>query len=183
MPDEAYWETLHDVPLVLRRLDISPAMGDIVELGCGYGTFTIPVARAISGVLRAFDIDPAMVARTKHRAEVAGLRNLVAEVRDVAAEGFGVTGSSQDACLLFNILHCERPGALIEEAARVLRPGGRLLVIHWRPAPATPRGPSMDIRPRPEQVASWVGETGAFDAPGQTVDLPPWHYGLVFRRR
>lgn len=182
MPDEAYWETLFDIPLVLKRLGVGRETGDVVELGCGYGTFTLPVAGKISGTLRTFDIEQTMVERTGQRASDAGLGNVFAEVRDVAVNGFGAPDASQDACLLFNILHCDQPKVLIEEAARVLRPGGRLLVIHWRPDPTTPRGPSMEIRPRPEQVIAWVGATGAFDASAPTIDLPPWHYGLTFRR-
>jgi hypothetical protein len=47
MPDEAWWESLFDVPLILDRLGIHPQIGDAVEPGCGYGTFTIPVAPRI----------------------------------------------------------------------------------------------------------------------------------------
>jgi SAM-dependent methyltransferase len=69
MPDEAYWESLFDVPLVLARLGIDGSLDDVAELGCGYGTFSMPVARAIRGRLYTFDIDPAMVARTRERAD------------------------------------------------------------------------------------------------------------------
>ena len=49
MPDESHWESLFDVPLILTRLGIGE-FHEVAELGCGYGTFTIPVARAISGM-------------------------------------------------------------------------------------------------------------------------------------
>lgn len=188
MPDEAYWETLLDVPLILDRLGIatlqsSAATGDVAELGCGFGTFSLPIARRISGTLRTFDIEPAMVARTQARAAAAGLSNVVCEVRDVFADGFGCDDASQEACLLFNILHCEHPVRLLGEAARIVRPGGWVLAIHWRHDPATPRGPALAIRPRPEQIAGWAAETGALAPVGVTIDLPPWHYGLRFRRQ
>jgi tRNA A58 N-methylase Trm61 len=67
MPEEEYWETLLDVPLILDRLEIDFQLGDVVEMGAGYGTFTISVARRISGVLTTFDIDPAMIERTRQR--------------------------------------------------------------------------------------------------------------------
>ncbi len=35
-----------------------------------------------------------------------------------------------------------------------------MLVIHWPYDPATPRGPNLEIRPRPEQIAAWAAETG-----------------------
>jgi SAM-dependent methyltransferase len=121
MPEEAYWETLFDVPLILDRLGIDARLKNVVELGCGYGTFTVPVARRISGTVTAFDIDEAMVERTRQRAAAAGTYKVLYIVRDVFADGFGGEAGSKDACLLFNILHCEEPVRLLAEAARVVR--------------------------------------------------------------
>jgi hypothetical protein len=67
---------------------------------------------------------------------------------------------------------------LLAEAARVVHPGGMVLVIHWRWDLATPRGPSIEIRPRPEQIMAWAEETRLLEAEGPVMDLPPWHYGL-----
>ena len=169
MPDESYWESLFDVPLILSRLGIDRCH-DVAELGCGYGTFAVPIANAISGTLYTFDVDAEMVARTRERA--AGLP-IVCEQRDVVESGFGVT---VDAVLLFNILHCEGPVELLRQAANALKPGGQVLAIHWR-YDATPRGPSLDIRPRPEQIAQWAGEANLVQV-GNAIDLPPWHYGI-----
>ena len=182
MPEEPYWETLFDIDLILNRLEIDHRTGDVVELGCGYGTFTIPVARRITGILRTYDIDVAMVERTRQRALVETLTNIMGQVRDVFGAGFGVAAASQDACLLFNILHCEEPIRLLSEAARVVRPGGFIHVIHWRHDPTTPRGPSLEIRPRPEQIASWAKETHFLESISPAFDLPPWHYGLRLLR-
>ena len=175
MPGEEYWETLLDVPLILRELGIGPQIRDVAELGCGYGTFTIPIARLISGNVYTFDIDPAMVERTKARG--AGLP-IVAEVRDVMERGFGVPA---DAVLLFNILHCQDPVRLLEHAADSLRPGGEVLVIHWRYGD-TPRGPALNIRPKPQQIATWAFATGRLDLKRGPINLPSWHYGFQFTR-
>ncbi len=156
---------------------------DVVEFGCGYGTFTIPVAQRICGTVTTFDIDAAMVKRTRQRAVEAGVGNVLCVLRDVLAHGFGGELAGQDACLLFNILHCAEPVTLLAEAARVVRPGGAVLVIHWRYDPSTPRGPTMEIRPRPEQILGWAEQTGVLEAEGPMIDLPPWHYGYRLRRR
>ncbi len=182
MPEEEYWESLFDVELILDRMGIDATVRDVAELGCGYGTFTLPAARRIRGVIETYDIEPAMVDRTIQRAREVGLGNVRAEVRDVLAEGFGGEPQTKDACLLFNILHGEEPERLLAHAARVVRPGGRVLVIHWRYDPATPRGPSLEIRPRPEQVIEWARKTRMLQFVTPVVDLPPWHYGLRFVR-
>ncbi len=173
MPDEQYWETLFDVPLILARLNIA-RFHDVAELGCGYGTFTEPVARAISGTVYTFDVEPEMIARTEER--VAGLRVECAN-RDVMEAGFGV---QVDAVLLFNILHCEQPVRLLRHAADALKPNGEVLVIHWRFG-ETPRGPELSIRPKPEQIIESAGEVGLISI-AEVIDLPPWHYGMRFRR-
>jgi SAM-dependent methyltransferase len=180
MPEEQYWESLFDVELILDRLGIDAALRDVAELGCGYGTFTLPVARRISGTIETCDIESAMVDRTLQRAREAGLSNVRAEVRDVLIEGFGGEPETKDACLLFNILHGEEPERLLERAAQAVRPGGLVLVIHWRYDPATPRGPSLEIRPRPEQIIEWVQGTEVLQFIAPVLDLPPWHYGLRF---
>lgn len=171
MPDEQYWETLFDVPLILSRLGIEKCH-DVAELGCGYGTFSIPIAQAISGTLYTFDVEPEMLARTSERG--AGLPIVCAQ-RDIVADGFGV---DVDAVLLFNILHCDKPVELLRQAANSLFVGGQVLVIHWKHA-QTPRGPSLNIRPKPEQIVEWAGKAG-LQPGGGVIDLPPWHYGLKF---
>lgn len=101
MPEESCWETLFDVELILDWLGIGHRLRDVAELGCGYGTFTIPVARRIAGVLWTFDIEPAMVARTRKRAADAKAANILCECRDLVANGFGVADESLDAYFLF----------------------------------------------------------------------------------
>ena len=67
MPEEAYWETLFDVALILDRLGVDARLRNVLEFGCGYGTFTVPVARRISGMVTTFDIDEGTVERTRIR--------------------------------------------------------------------------------------------------------------------
>ncbi len=170
--------TLFDVPLVLEQLGIDASVRDAVEFGCGYGTFAVPVAQRIQGVLYALDLEPEMLAATRQVAAAQGVDNLALRQRDFVAEGSGLPDGSVDYAMLFNILHAEDPVELLREAHRVLRVGGRLGVIHWRYDESTPRGPSLDIRPRPSDCATWIAQAG-FLVTRSNVDLPPYHYGFL----
>lgn len=180
MPEIEYWETLFDVPGILERLKIDRTIASAVEVGCGYGTFTVPIAQRIAGTLHTFDIEPEMVAITADRLRAVGARNAVVTRRDVIAEGFGLRAGSVDAVMLFNILHAENPVELLRTSAQLLVKNGRVLVIHWRSDIPTPRGPDASIRPRPEQIIEW-GRAVGLGADDGAVNLPPWHYGLELR--
>ena len=45
MPDEQMWDQFFDPDAILDGLGIRDLSGNIVDLGCGYGTFSIPAAR------------------------------------------------------------------------------------------------------------------------------------------
>jgi SAM-dependent methyltransferase len=182
MPDQMQWESLLDAPLILDRFGLGAQCGDVAELGCGYGTFTVPIAKRIRGRVHAYDIDPRMVVSTHERVTAAGCTNVRIVLRDVVESGFDLEPSACDAVLLFNILHGEQPVDLLREAARILRPGGTAAVIHWRTDIDTPRGPTADIRPSAAQIAAWAAESGLLRAEGSAFDLPPWHYGLKLSR-
>lgn len=184
MPEEAYWASFFDPQTVLDRLRL-PLDGseNILEFGCGYGTFTLPAASRTRGTVTALDIEPEMVRLVAQRARDAGLVNVRAEVRDFVEYGTGVPDASQGRVMVFNLLHIEDPLALLREALRILQPGGSLSVIHWRSDIETPRGPPLAIRPKPEQCAAWLSEAG-FAAVIQVHlgQSAPYHYGLFAQR-
>lgn len=181
MPDRSLWETFFDPPLILDRLGLDRNCRDVLEFGCGYGTFTLPAAARIRGILIALDIDPAMLAAARARAGSAGVTNVEFRERDFVEDGSGLADAAVDYAMLFNILHLEDPVALLREAARNVRADGRLGIIHWNYDPSTPRGPPLAIRPRPAEICEWA-ECAELEC-GPAIDLPPYHYGFVLSRR
>ncbi|MEX0654403.1 MAG: class I SAM-dependent methyltransferase [Phycisphaeraceae bacterium] len=181
MPEEVTWASFFDPEQVLTRLQLHPRSRCVVDFGCGYGTFAIPAARRITGVVHALDIDPAMIAATQTRAEAGQLNNIRVQQRDFVAHGTGLADAAADYVMLFNILHAELPAVLLQETWRVLGAGGTVAVMHWNHDANTPRGPSMTIRPHPEHLVQTVTAAG-FVPEGGLIDLPPYHYGAVFTK-
>ena len=181
MPPEAMWQSFFEPENTLTVLGLTCEARDVVDLGCGYGTFTIAAAKRVNGVVHAFDIQPAMIDEARQKAEAAHLSNIKCHLRDFVAEGTGLPDSSVDFVMLFNILHAEEPLRLLVESHRILDDGGKVGIVHWNHDPETPRGPHMDIRPRPVDCQRWAEAAGLIALP-ELVDLPPYHYGLVAQK-
>ena len=181
MPDEAMWEGFFDPSSMLSRVGLTPETSSAVDLGCGYGTFTLPAARIIKGTVHGFDIEPEMIRATSSKAQEAGLANVQLHLRDFVADGTGLPDASVGYVMLFNILHAEDPQRLLREAYRILTPDGTAAVMHWVSDRPTPRGPSLDIRPSPADCRKWMTGAG-FTLEDGVVELPPYHFGLVGRK-
>jgi tRNA G37 N-methylase Trm5 len=70
MPDADWWQSLWPDPgKVLVEMGVEPGMV-VVDLCCGDGLFTAPLAR-ISGRVYAIDIDPAVLERARARTATA----------------------------------------------------------------------------------------------------------------
>ena len=167
---------------MVAKLDCTGPCGDVVEFGCGYGTFTLPAAQAVAGRVLALDIEPGLVAATADKARAAGLSNVTAEVRDFLADGCGLANGRAGYVMLFNILHIENPVGLLREAFRVLAPGGKAGIVHWRGDVETPRGPPPSIRPTADQCRAWGEEAGLEFVRHESMCCCSWHWGLVMQR-
>ena len=53
MPDESGWSGFFAPELALEKLGLEPDSGDVVDFGCGYGTFAIPAAKIVRGSVHA----------------------------------------------------------------------------------------------------------------------------------
>ncbi len=181
MPERQMWEKFFSPVKTLTTLGINSQTGDVAEFGCGYGTFTIPAAKVIKGKVYALDIEPDMIRMAEEEAKKHALSNVQTIMRDFMTEGSGLPDGSVGYVMLFNILHLEKPIILISEAKRILKEKCKLGIIHWNYDPTTPRGPSMDIRPKPEDCIKWAESAGFSGA--IRFDLKPYHYGIVLIKK
>jgi len=177
MPEEQSWNSFFNIPEIVQWLDLKNVNGPVVEIGCGYGTFTIPVAKGSRYPVHAFDIEFHMIEATRKNVRNAGLSNVDISVRDVIEKGTGLESSSAGMVLLFNILHFDGQRKLLAEASRILQNGGIAAIIHWRKDIETPRGPGIAVRPDQNSILKHI--TGLdLKFSGNSRILEPYHWGM-----
>ncbi len=178
MPEESYWESFFNPDMILSKLQFDGTIKNALEFGSGYGTFTIPAAKIIKGNIYALDIDSSMIERLKQKITEESIPNINVRQIDFIKEGTKLNDSTMDYTMLFNILHTKDPVKLLNEAYRILKPNGKIGIIHWIYSADTPRGPSLKIRPKPEQCINWLMEAN-FKLVSEVIPLPPYHYGII----
>lgn len=186
MPDRDWWRALWPDPEgTLRALGITPEM-IVLDLCCGDGWFTAPLARLTGGRVYALDLDPAMLAAARAEVDRAGatvLGWLQGDARDLD----NLLQEKVDYVLIANTFHGVPDQIWLARAvAGILNPDGRFAVVNWHARPrgetpvlGQPRGPKTEMRMTPEQTRAVV-EPAGFVLEG-VVELPPYHYGAVFR--
>ncbi|VAX24838.1 Methyltransferase type 11 [hydrothermal vent metagenome] len=182
MPKESYWESFFNPYFILSQLQLDNSITDVAEFGSGYGTFSIPAASLIRDTLYALDIDPEMTKSLRNKIAERNVRNIKVIETDFASQGTGLNDNSVEYVMLFNILHAKKPVKLLKEAKRILRQNGKVGIIHWNYDSSSPRGPSMEIRPKPEQCKNWIEQAG-FKINKGPISLPPYHYGIIGIKR
>lgn len=181
MPEENYWNSFFKVELIFKELDINISTQNIAEIGCGYGTFTIPVSKIISGKVYAFDIEQNMIDIVTAKIQNQHIENIELFHCDIIAASTHLPQNSVDYVMLFNILHHDKPEDLLNETYRILKTGGKVGVIHWRTDIETPRGPSIQIRTKPEECLMWL-KNSHFNIEENVKILEPFHFGIIAKK-
>ncbi len=107
-----------------------PAL-DVADLGCGEGYLTVETARWARHVT-AIDRSSGVLARAKALAERKKLTNITWKKGEL--EHVPIDTGTMDVALLSQALHhAADPEHALNEAWRILKPGGRLLILDLRP--------------------------------------------------
>jgi ubiquinone/menaquinone biosynthesis C-methylase UbiE len=156
----------------------------IADLGCGnLGYFILPAAKIVGkeGIAYAVDILPSVLETVKGRGRLQGLTNLVIVRSNL--EKVGVTdipAASLDVALVKNMLFQNKQHkAVIQEAARLLKSAGKLVVIDWKKT-GVPLGPPVDLRVDPEEIKGIAATLGL-----KLIEETEWgqyFWGLIFEK-
>ena len=111
-----------------------------LDLGCGMGYFSIPLARLVGseGKVICVDLQEQMLAGVRRRAERTGVADRI-RLHRAGTDGLGLT-ETVDFALAFWMLH-EVPdqAAFLAEVRACLKPGSHLLIVEPRCTSAAPR--------------------------------------------
>ena len=123
---------VHDdeVERQLATMIAEEKVSDLLDIGTGTGRILEVLADKVEHAV-GIDLSPDMLMLARSKLERARLRNCVVRKGDM--NHLPLAEASFDAVTIHQVLHyAERPARTIQEAARVLRPGGRLFIVDFQ---------------------------------------------------
>lgn len=176
-------ELLNHRAILKDQLGVRP--GQIVaDFGCGgAGYFTIAAARLVNdqGQVYAVDVLKTALSSVDGKARLQGLYNIKTVWSDLEVYGaMSIPERSVDHGLLTNALYqSKKKEDMIKEVSRLIKPGGKLLIIEWNDVPV-PFGPPASDRVPAEHIRELVPQ---FEYREEKFFEPDqYHYGLIFTK-
>lgn len=162
---------------ILKELDLKESM-TAAEFGSGAGFFAVLLAKKLKmGRVYGLDIQEEKLSALKNKAALEKLANIETILCDLeSVKGSTFPNNSLDIVLICNVLfQAENKSAIIQEAKRVVKPGGQVLIIDWKSN--VPFGPKQG-QISAEQVKKIAAETGLVLK--KEFNAGAYHYGLLF---
>jgi SAM-dependent methyltransferase len=173
-PDRDIWQKPDRIMDALGIADRSV----VADLGAGGGWFTIRLARRVgpNGLVYAEDVQSQMIEATERRVGREGLRNV--RTRLGTPDDPRLPPGALDAILIVDTYHeMEHPVALLSNAARALKPQGRLGIVDFKKDGYGP-GPALEDRVDPEAIIRDAQAAGLRLIRRET--FLPYQFFLVF---
>lgn len=167
---------------IIKNLNI-PLGSKVADFGSGSGYFTLLLAEAVGpdGLVSAVDVLQDKLNTIKSAAQARGLLNINYIRGNLEVlNSSGLDTGSQDMVLLANILfQSQKKEDIVKEAARVLKPGGELVVIDWEPSSVFgSKEPGWKISK--EDASRLIVGLGFVVV--RDLEVASNHWGMVFRK-
>lgn len=152
----------------------------VADFGSGNGYYSVAAGTIVGqkGQVYAIDVMEEALSQTATLSKLVGLRNVTTKQCDL--EKFGSCDLAETSCdlvVLSSILHqVENRDNLIREAYRLLKTGGKILVVEWNASAKF--GPPVQSR-IDEKTASTLLEKNSF-RPLAELPAGAFHYALVY---
>ena len=169
-------ERLHWLPPaeVIAALAMQPGQA-IVDIGAGTGYFALPLAKAVgsSGKIYAVDAQREMLSILAGKLPNAALATI--SLICAEAESTGLPQGCCDLVFMANVWHeFDDRAAVVAEAMRLLRRGGRVGVLDWRPDVEPDNGPPLDHRLSPDDAMATLRAAGVTQLNSMNVGKYAW---------
>ena len=131
---------------VIAAMAIRPGE-TIADVGAGTGYFALPMAAAAGphGKVFAVDAQPEMLAHLRQKLHDGGIKNI--ELVHAEADATSLDDATCSLVLLANVWHeFDDHAAVLRETKRILKSGGRIAILDWRPDVEREAGPPLDHR-------------------------------------
>lgn len=166
---------------VIMEMDIVPPVR-IAHFGCGHGYFTILLAKLVGseGHIYAIDILQEALNEVEAKAQKESLKNIQTIRGNLEVPGGSkVPDESCDYALLANILfQSKKKMEIITEARRVLKTGGKLVIIDWEFNAKLTSDSGWRISENEAQILA-QDQNFSLD---RKFDAGAYHYGLIFAK-
>lgn len=154
----------------------------VADLGTGSGFYTMAASKIVGdqGMVFAVDILESALDHVAAEARLKGMRNLKTLRSDLEQVNscLAIPTGSADLVVFANVVHqIKNQKVLFTEAYRIIKTGGRLLVVDWNDQ-LSPIGPPSAERISPEQVKKFANQVVLKEAGSIAADR--YHYGLIF---
>ncbi len=169
-----------DPEAILQRAGVAEGM-TVVDLGCGPGFFSLPMASIVgaSGRVYAVDSSPTMLRHLRRAIKVAGVSRGPIRIVEADVSRTGIPAGTVDVALFANVLHdIDDKRSFLEEVRRICRKGAAVVDVDWKKS-RTESGPPHRIRLSASEAKTILSENGFRVV--RPFEAGPFHYGLLLR--
>lgn len=171
-----------DPTQILIDLNIEERM-QVADFGAGSGYMTFQVSRMVGpkGYVYALDVKKSVIEHLNAEIKRRDLTNVSAIWTDIEMLGRNpITNARVDLVLIVNMLfQSTKHYDVLKEAYRIMKPGGRLVVIDWKKQ-AAPFGPPPDDRIDLDKFKEMAYTLGLNKV--KEFEAGPYHFGVVFKK-